>query len=114
MGHDAFQRAWKNAHSVPITDAVAQASPVLKRMRLDGVACVKVPYAESDVQAWLGGPQHTNMDSELLVKVIKVCLQPTKGPKLRNWLCLLARKATRTVMSLASHQRHTTEALLWP
>ena len=66
-------------HSFPITDAVAEASPVLERMRLDGLDCVTVPFAESYVQAWLGGPQHKSMSQDILINGIKVCLTTLQG-----------------------------------
>ena len=53
-------------HSLPITDAVAQNSPLLGRMRLDGHDCVTVPFAESYVQAWLSGPQQGDAASTLI------------------------------------------------
>lgn len=61
-----------NGHSFPITDAVEKASPVLDRMRLDGLDRVTVPFAESYVQAWLGGPQHTNLNQNVAMNVMKV------------------------------------------
>lgn len=62
-----------SSYSLPITDTEAGVSPVLKRMRLDGLDRVTLPFAEAHVQAWLGGTQHTSTDPELLVNVIKVC-----------------------------------------
>ena len=60
-------------HSVNITDTVADISPVLRRMRLDGLDRVTVPFAERHVLAWLGGPElHNDMDPETLVNVVKV------------------------------------------
>ena len=58
-------------YSLPIIDVVAVASPVLRRMRLDGLDRTTVPFAERYVLAWLGGPKF-GMDPETLVNVIKV------------------------------------------
>ena len=57
--------------SMGINDAVADASPVLRRMRLDGLESARVPFAERYVLAWLGSPR-SNMGLDTLVQVIKV------------------------------------------
>ena len=57
--------------SLFIDDAVAQASPVLARMRLDGLDRAALPFAERHVQAWRGAPE-PDMEPEWLVSVIKV------------------------------------------
>ena len=57
--------------SLSIDDAVAKASPVLRRMRLDGLDRATLPFKERYVQAWIGMPQ-PGMDAELLLNVIKV------------------------------------------
>lgn len=62
-----------------ITADVAEGSPVLERMRLDGLDFVTVPFEERYVQAWLGGPQHTAMDTETLINVIKVGFTSYQG-----------------------------------
>ena len=54
-----------------IDDAVAEASPVLARMRLDGLDRAALPFAERHVQAWRGAPE-PDMEPEWLVSVIKV------------------------------------------
>ena len=54
-----------------IDDSVAEASPVLARMRLDGLDRAALPFAERHVQAWRGAPE-PSMEAELLVNVIKV------------------------------------------
>ena len=54
-----------------IDDAVAEASPVLARMQLDGLDRAALPFAERHVQAWCGAPG-PNMDAALLISVIKV------------------------------------------
>lgn len=58
-------------HSIDITDAVAEVSPVLWRMRLDGLARATVPFEERYVLAWLGGPE-IGMPPEMILNCIKV------------------------------------------
>ena len=58
-------------HSFSIDDALAEASPFLRRMRLHGYDSAAVPFAEKHVQAWLRGPGIA-MDTETLVNVLKV------------------------------------------
>ena len=58
--------------SLFIDDAVAKASPVLSRMRLDGLDRAALPFEERYVQAWRGAPE-LNMGADMLVNVIKVC-----------------------------------------
>ena len=58
-------------HTIVIDDALAEASPFLRRMRLHGYDNSAVPFAEKHVQAWLRGPG-VEMDTETLVNVIKV------------------------------------------
>ena len=57
--------------SLPIDDAVAQASSVLRRARLDGLDEAALPFAERHVQAWRGKAT-ANMDVDTLVNVLKV------------------------------------------
>ena len=57
--------------SLAIDDAVAVASPVLARMRLDGLDRAALPFAERHVQAWRGAPE-PNMEADMLINVIKV------------------------------------------
>ena len=59
------------AFSLFIDDTVAEASPVLARMRLDGLDRAALPFAERHVQAWRGAPE-PDMDAEMLVSVIRV------------------------------------------
>ena len=59
------------AFSLFIDDTVAEASPVLARMRLDGLDRAALPFAERHVQAWRGSPE-PDMDAHMLVSVIKV------------------------------------------
>ena len=54
-----------------IDDTVAEASPVLARMRLDGLDRAALPFAERNVQAWRGAPE-PSMEADFLVSVIKV------------------------------------------
>lgn len=60
---------------VMITEAVEEASPVLRRMRLDGLDHATVPFAERHLLAWLGGPK-PGMVPENLVSCIKVWFIP--------------------------------------
>ena len=57
--------------SLSIDDAMAEASPVLARMRVDGLDRAALPFAERHVQAWRGAPD-PEMDADMLVNVIKV------------------------------------------
>ena len=57
--------------SLFIDDPVAAASPVLGRMRLDGLDRAALPFAERHVQAWRGAPE-PDMEADMLVNVIKV------------------------------------------
>ena len=57
--------------SLPIDDAVAQASSVLRRARLDGLDEAALPFAERHVQAWRG-ELTANMNLDDLVNVVKV------------------------------------------
>ena len=59
------------AFSLLIDDAVAHASPVLRRMRVDGLDRAALPFAERHVQAWRGAPE-PEMEADMLVNVIKV------------------------------------------
>ena len=54
-----------------IDDAVAEASPVLARMRLDGLDRAPLPFAERYVQAWRGPPD-SSMDLDRFMNVLKV------------------------------------------
>ena len=62
--------------SIPIDDAVAEASAVLERMRLDGLDRAPLPFAERYVQMWRGAPS-PEMESETLITVLKVRLSST-------------------------------------
>ena len=57
--------------SLSIDDAAAEASPVLARMRVDGLDRAALPLAERHVQAWRGAPE-PDMAVDMLVSVIKV------------------------------------------
>ena len=54
-----------------IDDAVAEASPVLGRARLDGVDRAPLPFPERYVTAWRGAPQ-PDMSTDMLNGVLKV------------------------------------------
>ena len=58
-------------HSISIDDALTEASPFLRRMRLHGYDSAAVPFAEKHVQAWLRGPG-VELDTDTLMDVVKV------------------------------------------
>ena len=57
--------------SLEIDDTVAKASPVLARMRLDGLDRATLPFAERYVEAWRGAPE-SDMSLEVLLNALKV------------------------------------------
>ena len=69
-----------STHSFPIHDDLEVASPVLKRMRLDGLDRAWVPFPEHLFLAWRGKPDPT-MKTETLIGVVKVGFRTL--PKLR-------------------------------
>lgn len=73
--------------SILIDDAVAVASPVLKRMRIDGHDRAPLPFAERHVQSWRLGKPQPNMDLKDLIHVLKVrcklLQRPTCAPSQR-------------------------------
>ena len=60
------------SYSVCISDADAEASKVLGRMRLDGVHQVAVPFDERCVRAWRRGAPAPDMDVERIINVLWV------------------------------------------
>ena len=58
-------------HFFLIDDEVAEASPMLGRMRLDGLHRAWVPFAERHFLAWRGAPE-PEMEIETLVNALKV------------------------------------------
>ena len=58
--------------SVVIDDGLAEASPVLGRMRLDGLTKTAVPFAERVVLLWRRGTPTSDMNVGLLVDVLQV------------------------------------------
>ena len=54
-----------------IDDAVAEASPVLRRARLDGLERATLPFPERYVTAWRGAPE-PDMSLEMLKSVLQV------------------------------------------
>ena len=54
-----------------IDDVVAEASPVLGRMRVDGLDRAALPFEERHVQAWRGAPE-PDMEVDMLVNIMKV------------------------------------------
>ena len=61
-----------SSYSVIIGDAVAEASKVLGRMRLDGIHQVTVPFDERCVRAWRCGAPAPDMDVNKLIKFLWV------------------------------------------
>ena len=57
--------------SLDIDDVVAEASPVLRRARLDGLDRVSLPFAERYVQAWRC-PAEATMDADMWINAFKV------------------------------------------
>ena len=60
--------------SLFIDDYLAQVSPVLGRMRLDGLTDTTVPFAERAVATWRRGAPTPDVDANLLIDLIKVRL----------------------------------------
>ena len=58
--------------SLSIDDGLAEASPVLGRMRLDGITETTVPFAERVVLLWRRGTPSPDMSIEVLIEVLKV------------------------------------------
>ena len=59
-------------YSVTIDDELAEASPMLGRMRLDGLTETAVPFAERVVLLWRRGAPTPDMSVETLTSVLKV------------------------------------------
>ena len=76
-------------YSMNIDDAVAEASPVLRRMQLEGFDRATLPFAERYVLAWLSFPK-THMGLEILVQVFKVGLSSGSVPTCRGTPCKVA------------------------
>ena len=58
-------------YSLLIDDAVADASPVLRRARLDGLERATLPFPERYVTAWRGAPER-DMSTEMLKGALQV------------------------------------------
>ena len=58
--------------SLFIDDGLAEASPVLGRMRLDGITETAVPFAENVVLLWRRGAPSPDMSVNVLIEVVKV------------------------------------------
>ena len=85
-------------YNILIDAAVAQASPVLARMRLDGLDRSPLPFAERYVQAWRGAPE-PDMSSETLMNVLKVRGASATCWRCPNWrctMCLVGASACRS------------------
>ena len=75
------------SHSLLITDAVEEASPMLRHMRLDGLHRATVPFSERYVLAWLGSPG-SNIGLQTVVQVIKLWFVTADKPQVpRRLLC---------------------------
>ena len=74
-------------HSIEISDADAEASGVLQRMRLDGLDAATVPFDERCVRAWRRGQPEPNMDVDMLVNVLWVRLLAPYRPCARQACC---------------------------
>ena len=68
--------------SVLIDDGLADASPVLGRMRLDGLTETVVPFAERVVLLWRRGAPSPNMSIDALIDVLKVWRISSPVPRL--------------------------------
>ena len=84
-----IQRSEMPVYAIVVNDAVAHASPVLRRMRLDGIDRATVPFEERYVLTWLGSPR-SNMSMETVVNVLKVwhATASTKLPLSSSRCCL--------------------------
>ena len=71
-----------SSFSLSIDDYLAQASPVLGRMRLDGLTDTAVPFSEGIVVLWRRGAASADMSVEVLKDVLKVC--PASSSVLRH------------------------------
>ena len=58
--------------SLCLDDGLAQVSPVLGRMRLDGLTETAVPFAERVVLLWRRGAPTPDMSADVLADVLKV------------------------------------------
>ena len=56
-----------------IDDYLAEASPVLGRMRVDGLTETAVPFAERAVLLWRRGAPTPDMEVNVLIDVLMVC-----------------------------------------
>lgn len=61
-----------SSYSLFIEDVVAEASPFLKRMRMDGLDHAALPFPAPDVHAWLHGNEQGDMEAVTVCNVIKV------------------------------------------
>ena len=55
-----------------IDDYLAEASPVLRRMRLDGLTETAVPFVEHVVLLWRRGAPSPDMNVDILLDVLEV------------------------------------------
>ena len=61
-----------HTHCISINDEDAEASGVLRRMRLDGLSTATVPFDERCVSAWRRGAPEPSMDVKMMVHVLWV------------------------------------------
>lgn len=69
-----------STHSFKIDDDVVVASPMLKRMRIDGLDRATVPFAKRHFLAWRGMPK-PNLDAATLIHIVKVLSRTLLSPK---------------------------------
>ena len=62
-----------SSYYLTIDDILAEASPVLGRMRLDGLTETAVPLAERTVLLWRLGAPSPDMSVDTLIDVLEVC-----------------------------------------
>ena len=72
---------------ISISDEDAEASGVLRRMRLDGLDAATVPFDSRCVSAWRRGAPEPTMDVDMLVNVLWVRLLAPYRPSARQACC---------------------------
>ena len=66
-----------SSFALSIDDYLAESSPILGRMRLDGLTETVVPFAEGTVVLWRRGAASPDMSVEVLTDILKVCPVPS-------------------------------------
>ena len=72
---------------ISISDEDAEASGVLRRMRLDGLDTATVPFDERCVGAWRRGAPEPGMDVNILFNVLWVRLLALHRPSVHQACC---------------------------